>query len=133
MIVFFNKKATRDVGLIDVVGIIFFKTRMLDRIVQFYVSKVGMTIWLEQKDCIILQFDNMLMGFCQRETSETEGVISFDFDEKERVDEMYEQFKDLAVDPPSVFDKYRIYQFFAKDPEGRIIEFQSFLDKMKPV
>ena len=114
-------------------GIVFFKTKMLDRIVQFYVDKVGMTIWLEQKDCIVLKFDNMLVGFCQRDTSEIEGMISFDFDKRESVDVMYEQFKDLAVEPPSVYQKYRIYQFFAKDPEDRNIEFQSFLDTMKPV
>lgn len=114
-------------------GIVFFKTKMLERIVQFYVEKVGMTIWLEQKDCIVLQFDNMLVGFCQRDISETEGMITFDFDKKERVDTKYEQFKDIAVGPPSVYQKYRIYQFFAKDPEGRNIEFQSFLDKIKPV
>ena len=114
-------------------GIVFFKTKMLERVVQFYVEKVGMTVWLEQKDCIILQFDNMLVGFCQRDTCEIDGMISFDFDKKERVDMMYEQFKDLATEAPSVYQKYRIYQFFAKDPEGRNIEFQSFLDKMKPL
>ena len=59
-----------------------------------------------------------------------EGLITFFYDRKERVDQAYEQFKALARTPPQMNKKYRIYHFFARDPEGRMIEFQYFADEI---
>ena len=92
-----------------------------------------MTVWLKQADCIILRFENMLVGFCQRDSGELEGLITFDFQTKDQVNNLYEKFKEIAVEPPSVNEKYQIYNFFAKDPEGRSIEFQAFLHKIEPI
>ena len=44
------------------------------------------------------------------------------------VDEEYEKFKDVAEGAPEVNEKYRIYHFFFRDPEGRMLEAQRFLD-----
>ncbi len=110
-------------------GIIFFKTQMLHRLVDFYTNRLGMIIWLEQPDCTILKHQNLLIGFCQREVAETEGMITFIYDEKEDVDKIYNRIKEIATDAPHKNQKYRIYQFFALDPEGRALEFQVFLHK----
>ena len=75
----------------------------------------------------------MLVGFCQRDSGELDGLITFDYETKEQVDNLYEKFKEIAAEPPSVNDKYQIYNFFAKDPEGRSIEFQSFLNRIEPI
>jgi hypothetical protein len=45
----------------------------------------------------------------------------------EQVDEMYNLLQDISDGQPRYNERYRIYQFFAKDPEGRNLEFQAFL------
>jgi catechol 2,3-dioxygenase-like lactoylglutathione lyase family enzyme len=112
-------------------GIIFFKTRELDKIKDFYVSRIGMEIWLEQSDCVVLKSDNLLLGFCQSEISENQGVITFFYDNTDRVYEMYKKFRVEALAEPVVNEKYNIYNFFIRDPEGRLVEFQTFLSPVK--
>lgn len=107
-------------------GIVFFKTRKLDLIKSFYIQKIGCTIWMDQDDCIILQHNNLLLGFCQRESIDIQGMITFFYDDKTQVDKMYEKFKAISDEPPRDNPKYPIYHFFCKDPEGRILEFQFF-------
>ena len=107
-------------------GIIFFKTRKLEEIKSFYIDEVGCTIWMDQGDCIILQHDNLLLGFCQRESVDTMGMITFYYEDKTQVDIMYDKFKATSDEPPRDNPKYPIYHFFCKDPEDRILEFQYF-------
>jgi predicted lactoylglutathione lyase len=108
-------------------GIVFFRTKKLKVLRKFYTSELGMEVWLEQKDCTILRYGNLLVGFCQRETYEIEGMITFVYDSKSEVDTVYNRIKDQAIDSPRENTKYKIYQFLAKDPEGRTLEFQCFL------
>ena len=55
-------------------------------------------------------------------------MYTFVYPTRDEVDAMYERFKDTTADgPPRDNPKYKIYQFFAKDPEGRQLEFQAFL------
>ncbi len=107
-------------------GIVFFKTRMLDKLKDFYTRRVGCDIWLEQADCVLLRHGNMIFRFCQRDEADVNGIITFFYESKDAVDQMYEKFKETAVAKPAANEKYRIYQFFACDPEGRTIEFQWF-------
>ncbi|WP_162224432.1 VOC family protein [Halorussus amylolyticus] len=108
-------------------AITFFATTDLERIRDFYVETVGADVWLEQPDCTILKYDNQLLGFCERETADTEGILTFVFHDREGVDEMYEILADRARGEPHENETYGIYQFFADDPEGRAVEFQTFL------
>jgi hypothetical protein len=39
---------------------------------------------------------------------------------------MYDRFQDRALDHPRDNSRYPIYNFFARDPEERLIEFQVF-------
>jgi hypothetical protein len=114
-------------------GIVFFRTTMLQEIVEFYVSDIGMHVWLEQDDCIILSHGNLLLGFCHRETSEVDGMITFFYPEKEDVNAMYGMLSQIATSQPALNEKYQIYQFFAQDPEGRALEFQAFLHPIEPI
>jgi len=107
-------------------GIIFFKTMHLDDIKAFYVERIGCTLWMDQGDCIILQHDNLLIGFCQREDVDKQGMITFYYETKEHVDRMYQIFSSTADGLPRDNPKYPIYHFFARDPENRILEFQYF-------
>jgi catechol 2,3-dioxygenase-like lactoylglutathione lyase family enzyme len=108
-------------------AITFFATTDLERIVEFYVETVGAAVWLEQPDCTILKYDNQLLGFCEREQADTEGILTFVYSDREGVDEMHEKLADRARDDPHENETYDIYQFFADDPDGRAVEFQTFL------
>lgn len=113
-------------------GIVFLKTENLDGMRQFYVERIGMDVWLEQAECVILRHGNLLLGFCEREPADRGGCCTFFYDTRSEVDDMYERFKDAAMDEPKVNERYNIYNFFAKDPEGRTVEFQSFLHDVEP-
>lgn len=108
-------------------GIIFFKSKNLEKVKEFYTKQVRMNIWLEQEDCIVLKHGNLLLGFCAREETDTQGMITFFYPTREEVDSMYAKLVECEKAEPKVNDKYQIYHFFAKDPENRTIEFQSFL------
>ena len=112
-------------------GIIFFATRNLKQMKQFYVNRLGCQMWLDQGACQIYRSGNLLLGFCQSERSDSGGTITFFFKRQALVDKMYGILKDIAVSPPKENKKFRIYHFYARDPEGRSIEFQYFNHPIK--
>lgn len=123
-------------------GLTFLKTRDREGIVEFYTSKIGMSIWLEQPNITILSFGNLVIGWHQIVGNEDntqvepdlQGMITFVYPSKEEVDNMYSIFQDTTADgSPRINERYRIYQFFAKDPEGRALEFQAFLHPLSTV
>lgn len=107
-------------------GIIFFSTAAKEDITSFYREQLGFSTWVEQVGCTILQRDNLLLGFCERESAETEGVITLVYEDRATVDEMHAKLSDIARETPEYNEAYDIYQFFADDPEGRTLEFQTF-------
>ncbi|MHA2141075.1 MAG: VOC family protein [Candidatus Thorarchaeota archaeon] len=114
-------------------GIVFFRSEKLDETIKFYIERLGMSVWLEQTGCTILNHGNLLLGFCQKDVCETEGVITFFFETSEDVDRLYDELQDIATTKPVENDTYQIYQFYATDLEGRTLEFQSFLHDLKPI
>ncbi len=113
-------------------GIIFFRSKKYKEVVDFYKNAVGMSIWLVQGGCTILQKGNLLIGFCDREEADTSGMVTLFFEKSEDVDRYYSVFKGNAEDKPKENPRFGIYHFFTKDPEGRAVEFQSFLYPVKP-
>ncbi|WP_273837704.1 VOC family protein [Halococcus sp. PRR34] len=113
-------------------GIVFFDTAALDRVVEFYTERLDASVWLEQSGCTILRHENFLVGFCAGDTPETEGTITLFYDDRSGVDEMYDRIEKRARGRPEVNEAYDIYQFFADDPEGRTLEFQTFLHPIDP-
>jgi catechol-2,3-dioxygenase len=108
-------------------GIIFLKTRDLEGIARFYTGEIGMGLWLDQGACKILRKDNLLLGFCAADAADTQGTITFFYHTPRDVDLMYKKITAEKVSWPMENEKYKIYHFYAKDPEGRSIEFQTFL------
>jgi len=106
-----------------------------------------MSRYLEQPNITILNHGNMILGFHQIITSEKEeeekekdqtrpdvqGMYTFVYPSKEQVDDMYRKLEDVADGKPRHNERYQIYQFFAKDPEGRNLEFQAFLHPLAEV
>jgi hypothetical protein len=114
-------------------GIVFFQTEKLAELERFYIKKVGCTLWLDQGSCKIFKAGNMLFGFCRGEKADMDALLTFFYQTQKEVDEQYQTFKSTALSPPKTNMRYRIYHFFARDPEGRLIEFQHFLDPMKKI
>ena len=113
-------------------GIVFFTTRKLTEMEDFYVNRVGCALWLDQGSCLIFRHGNLLIGFCNGKEADREGIITFFYEEKEAVDRMYDKFKSSATSQPKMNEKYRIYHFFARDPEERTLEFQYFDHALPP-
>jgi predicted lactoylglutathione lyase len=109
-------------------GIVFFRTENLTEVSEFYTDRIGCSLWLDQGGCRILKFHNMLFGLCQRDTTDREGMITFVYASREDVDRMHQELSDRAQGPVKDNENYRIYHFFAEDPDGRAIEFQFFWD-----
>ncbi len=107
-------------------GIVFYATKQLDSVADFYMNEVGCELWLDQGACKILKHGNMLFGFCKSDHVDKESVITFFYPQKEQVDEMYQKMKNIAEEKPKMNPKFNIYHFYATDPEGRSVEFQYF-------
>ena len=114
-------------------GIVFFGTENHDEVVEFYTERMGADVWLEQTACTILKHGNMLLGFCDRDDTENEGVVTFFYGDREGVDRQYERLEDRARGAPEENEEYDIYQFFADDPDDRTVEVQTFLHETDPV
>ncbi|QSG09101.1 VOC family protein [Halapricum desulfuricans] len=108
-------------------GIVFFGTADLEGIIEFYEQRLGFERWLEQPECTILEYGNLLVGFCEREQAETDGVVTVVEETRAAVDDRYDELTDVADEPPSENEPYRIYNFFGTDPDGRAFEVQTFL------
>ena len=107
-------------------GIVFLRTVQLAELVRFYTEDVGCEVWMDQGDCVILRHGSFLLGLCQRDSAETEGILTFVYPTREDVDRMFEIHRATALAPPEDNPRYPIYNFFARDPEDRLIEFQQF-------
>ena len=117
-------------------GIVFFGTRSLAILERFYCDLIGLDVWLRQADCFVLRSGNLLLGFCQRDSADTGGIITIVCRANDQVNEAYESL--LAAVPerlesaPVSNPKYGIYHFFVRDPEERRVGFQSFLEPVAP-
>ncbi len=109
-------------------GMLFFRTRDLAGVSAFYEREVGFTPWLEQPGVRILRFGNLLLGLHQEKECDTGALVSLFFSSRAAVDAAYAGLKARASAPPRENPTFRVYHFFASDPEGRLLEFQSFLD-----
>lgn len=114
-------------------GIIFFATEDLETMVTFYRTTFGATVWLEQPDCTILQLDNQLLGFCDRDQTDTDGVVTIVTEDQDGVDDLYARLSIEGDDPPAVNERYEIYHFYTTDPDGRSVEVQTFLHDTAPI
>ncbi|KPK87011.1 MAG: hypothetical protein AMS27_03620 [Bacteroides sp. SM23_62_1] len=108
-------------------GVVFLRTTMLSTLKDFYINEAGCELWLDQRSCAILKHGNQLFGFCEASEPDLCGILTFFYTDTKMVDHMYMKLHDRTDTPPVKNDKYRIYHFFAHDPEGRRIEFQVFL------
>jgi catechol 2,3-dioxygenase-like lactoylglutathione lyase family enzyme len=105
---------------------VFLRTPERAATVAFYRERLGFERWLEQSGCTILEHENLLLGFCDGEEADTDGIVTLFYPDRGRVEARYDDLADIATSEPTYNEEYDIYQFFAEDPEGRTLEIQTF-------
>jgi hypothetical protein len=111
-------------------GIVFFATDQRSAIVDFYMERLDCTLWLEQEGCTILRRENLLLGFCDGEEPDTEGIVTIVLDSEGAVESWYSRLQDIAESDPVENERFDIYHFFGSDPDGRTLEVQTFLHEL---
>ena len=111
--------------------ITFFYTQDGAKTWAFYEQVVGLPLVLDQGGCRIYRVaGDAYVGFCERTGARpTDGTL-FTLVTGE-VDAWAEHFKANGVEllkAPQHNAEYKIYHFFAKDPNGYLIEVQKFDD-----
>jgi catechol 2,3-dioxygenase-like lactoylglutathione lyase family enzyme len=112
----------------------FFYTADLPATARFYEDILGLALVLDQGSCRIYQVaGNAFVGFCQRAEALPPGVIFTLV--TPAVDEWFVYLKNQGVffeKPPTYNPTYNIYHCFLRDPNGYLIEIQTFLDPAWP-
>ena len=112
--------------------ITFIMVRDLEATADFYGTKMGLRLAVDQGNCRIYRVvGDAYLGFCERPESAgpTSGVILTLVTPE--VDGWYERLRGLGVsfdEPPALNPAYGIYHCFARDPDGYLVEIQRFLD-----
>lgn len=111
--------------------IVFFGTRDLSITSSFYKGLIGLELFRDQGTCQIFSAGGGMIGFCdhlQVIPREDTPIITLLTDE---VDEFYKRLIKAGVEctEPTVNEKFNIYHFFARDPDGYRLEIQRFLDR----
>jgi len=112
--------------------ITFLGTKDLKQTLNFYQNILGLSLYKDQKTCLIFNINKQSkIGFCNH--------ISVIHDDKspiitlvtDKVDEVYNRLVDkglIIAEEPKLNQKFKIYHFFLKDPNGYTIEIQRFLE-----
>ncbi len=115
-------------------SIIFFGCRDLDSIRNFYGGVLDFDLYKDQGSCLIYKLPGgNYLGYCQhleKKAADRSPIITLLCETQKEVDEFYHYFKnaDRPTDqPPKVNEKFNLYHFFARDPEGYTLEIQCFL------
>jgi len=110
----------------------FLYTRDLEATARFYEEVLGLSLALDQGSCRIYRVaGGAFLGFCQREEvpERPQGIILTLVTGE--VDLWYETLRERGVTfekPPARNPRYNIYHCFLRDPNGYLIEIQTFLD-----
>ncbi|MCY4073248.1 MAG: VOC family protein [Chloroflexi bacterium] len=111
--------------------ITFLYVRELGRSGRFYQDILGFPLVLDQGSCRIYRVtgNSAFLGICERETAETsqDGLI-FTLVTAD-VDGWYKRItsRDWACEhAPRANERYGIYHFFVRDPDGYLLEIQRF-------
>ena len=120
----------------------FLCTTDLEATHDFYAGILGLPLVLDQGACRIFGVtETAFVGFC-RQTTHIEGVVAqgviltLVVDSEAQVDawHLYVQAAGSSniEKPPVLNEQFNIYHLFLRDPNGYLVEVQSFLDPQWP-
>jgi catechol 2,3-dioxygenase-like lactoylglutathione lyase family enzyme len=114
----------------------FIYTRDLARSARFYAEVLGLEPVLDQGACRIFRVaEGGFLGVC---TNPARAIVPEGFTltfVTPEVDAWHDRLAEHGVSieaPPAENTRFRIYNFFARDPDGYLLEFQRFLDPRWP-
>ena len=114
-------------------AITFLPSTDLEATRAFYGGTLGLELALDQAACLIFRVaSGGFWGFCQAETGHADPQKTILTIVTDDVDDWYALLASRGVSfdgPPRENPQYKIYHFFAVDPNGYRIEFQRFLDE----
>lgn len=114
----------------------FLYTADLQQTADFYERLLGLPLVLDQGSCRIYRVHgDAFLGFCQHLAAPPgpEGVILTLVSQE--VDQWAEYLQAQGVileKPPTLYERFKIYHCFLRDPNGYLIEIQRFLDPAWP-
>lgn len=114
--------------------ITFLKAIDLDKMHRFYHDFLDLPLAMDQGICRIYETPYGNVGFCSHYKEEgAAGLLCFVMDCRESVDEIYQlmtknaETLEIQIESePKQKSEFAIYQFYARDPSGNLIEFQCF-------
>ena len=113
--------------------ITFFGTEDLIKTSNFYLNILELTLYKDQGVCLIFNINSQSkIGFCENMSvihNDKSPIITL---VTEDVDIFYKKLIKLGLEiteKPKINQRFNIYHFFFKDPNGYTIEIQKFLDK----
>jgi len=108
-----------------------FGTNDLKKTSHFYQNILGLTIYKDQKICLIFNINNQSkIGFCEHIPVLHEKKSPIITLVTEDVDDLYRKLIQNGLEiteSPKLSKKFNIYHFFFEDPNGYTIEIQRFL------
>jgi catechol 2,3-dioxygenase-like lactoylglutathione lyase family enzyme len=111
--------------------ITFLPTTCMQQVERFYQGVLKLEKILEQEDCVIFKSaESAYIGFCRRQATQDPDRILLTL-VTDHVDAFYQQLADQGIEcegKPVLNEKYKIYHFFVKDPNGYRVEIQKFLN-----
>ena len=114
--------------------VMFLPTDDHQKIIDFYEGLLGLELVRDQKLCRIYKTGPAsYLGFCERGYSiptEFRVVITLLIDD---VDGVYKLLKDRNVETesmPEFSERFNVYQFFLRDPNGYLVEIQKFIEPL---
>ncbi len=114
----------------------FLFTRDLEATARFYEDVLGLPLALDQGSCRLYRVaEGAFLGFCQRPDapSDPDGIILTLV--TRAVDDWYAYLQRRGVvvsQPPRHNPDYNIYHLFLRDPNGYLLEIQTFRDPAWP-
>jgi catechol 2,3-dioxygenase-like lactoylglutathione lyase family enzyme len=112
----------------------FLPTDSHQKVIDFYEGVLGLALVRDQRLCRIYKTGPMsYLGFCERGytiPTDFRVVITLLIDD---VDGVYKllQSRGIATEgKPELSERFNVYQFFVRDPNGYLVEIQRFLEPL---
>lgn len=114
--------------------VMFLPTDNHQKSIDFYEGILGLELVRDQKLCRIYKTGpSSYLGFCERGytiPTDYRVVITLLIDD---VDGVYKLLKDQAIateSVPALSERFNVYQFFVRDPNGYLLEIQRFMEPL---